>query len=192
MKKFGDHYGGYMVPEELVNPESIVYSFGLGENSTFDVELCDHAGCDIHIFDPTPRSIAFFKKELQQNSKLIFHEYGLWKENGLARFYAPANETHVSHSILNIQQTNKWFFARVKPLSVIMKELGHTHIDLLKMDIEGAEMEVIPDMIRSQIFPRIICVEFHGNVEKIMVSTITNCGYEVIHSENHSFTFKLK
>jgi len=192
MRQFGDHYGGYVVPDELLTCDSIVYSFGLGENATFDTELFFATGCEIHIFDPTPRSIVFFKKNLEQYNKLIFHEYGIWNENGQARFYAPKDEKHVSCSILNIQETKKWFFVRVKPLSVIMKELGHDHIDLLKMDIEGAEIEVIPDMIRSQIFPRIICVEFHGNVEKIMVSTITNCGYEIIHSESNLFTFKLK
>jgi hypothetical protein len=42
-----------------------------------------------------------------------------------------------------------------------MKQLGHGRIDLLKMDIEGAEYGVIEDIIKSRIPIAQILVEFH-------------------------------
>ena len=41
-----------------------------------------------------------------------------------------------------------------------MRELGHDAIDLLKIDIEGAEYEVLSDLVASRIPVRAICVEF--------------------------------
>jgi hypothetical protein len=42
-----------------------------------------------------------------------------------------------------------------------MDELGHRHLDLLKLDIEGAEYEVLESLEAEGIVSRILCVEFH-------------------------------
>ena len=42
-----------------------------------------------------------------------------------------------------------------------MRDLGHSKIDVLKMDIEGSEYAVIEDMQRAGIYPTQILIEFH-------------------------------
>ena len=42
-----------------------------------------------------------------------------------------------------------------------MSALGHERLDLLKMDIEGAEYAVLDDMLQSGILPDQLLVEFH-------------------------------
>jgi len=49
----------------------------------------------------------------------------------------------------------------VRRLSTIMRELGHGAIDLLKMDIEGAEYEVVADLLECGVDVRQLLVEFH-------------------------------
>jgi len=41
-----------------------------------------------------------------------------------------------------------------------MKQYGHTHIDLLKLDIEGAEIETVNQMLDDKIYPTYILIEF--------------------------------
>ena len=41
-----------------------------------------------------------------------------------------------------------------------MNEYGHSKIDLLKLDIEGAEIEVLQQMLDDKIFPGYVLVEF--------------------------------
>jgi hypothetical protein len=41
-----------------------------------------------------------------------------------------------------------------------MRQEGDTSIDLLKMDIEGAEYAVINDIVVSELLPRLLLVEF--------------------------------
>ena len=40
---------------------------------------------------------------------------------------------------------------RVERLSSIMRQLGHQRLDVLKIDIEGAEFEAVPDLLDSGI-----------------------------------------
>jgi len=40
-----------------------------------------------------------------------------------------------------------------------MQEVGLQDVDVLKMDIEGAEHEVLRALIKGSIRPRILCVE---------------------------------
>ena len=49
----------------------------------------------------------------------------------------------------------------VKTLGTTMRELGHDHIDLLKMDIEGAEYAVLDAMLASPLRPGQLLVD-HG------------------------------
>ena len=44
-----------------------------------------------------------------------------------------------------------------------MRELGHDHIDLLKLDIEGAEFAVLEKMTAESVRPKIICVLAYPN-----------------------------
>ncbi len=46
-------------------------------------------------------------------------------------------------------------------LSTICGQLEHNRIDLLKMDIEGAEYEVLEGLLESPIKPRQLLIEFH-------------------------------
>ena len=42
-----------------------------------------------------------------------------------------------------------------------MQELGHDHIHIVKMDIEGAEYDVIEDIYQSNVRPDQMLIEFH-------------------------------
>jgi hypothetical protein len=55
-------------------------------------------------------------------------------------------------------------------MRTFLSELRHTQIDLLKMDIEGAEYAVIEDLLASRIFVKQLLVEFHHRWKEISVS----------------------
>jgi FkbM family methyltransferase len=94
--------------------------------------------------------------------QFIYFDVGLAHYDGEARFYPPENQNFVSHTILNRPQTaDKAISARMFRLSSLMQKIGVNHIDLFKMDIEGAEYGVLSDMLASKIYPRQVLVEFH-------------------------------
>jgi FkbM family methyltransferase len=160
-ERLGSEYGGWNVALDLIDRSSVVYSFGVGEDVTFDLALISRCGVVVHAFDPTPRSIAWVRKQ-ELPKELLLHEYGLADHDGDVYFYPPENPAHVSHTVLERPATQtRRIQVPVKRLRTILSELGHEQIDILKMDIEGAEYRVLDDMEESGIRPVQLLIEFH-------------------------------
>ena len=72
--------------------------------------------------------------------------------DGTLDFYPPrkAGNTHYSQE-RRAGAVASPIRGRVNCLTTIMRRLGHRHIDVLKLDVEGSEFEVIPDLIDSGI-----------------------------------------
>ncbi len=169
----GSTYGGYTVKSNLLGPDSVVYSFGIGEDLSFDLALIERFGLTVHAFDPTPRAIAFTRGVASSN--IVLHEYGLLDRDGVVTFNPPKNPAHVSQSVLDpsisdrITSVGSTEF-EVRRLSTIAGDLGHGEIDVLKMDVEGAEYGVIDDLERNPMPIGQILLEFHHMLPGIRVA----------------------
>jgi FkbM family methyltransferase len=157
--RLGTDYGGWWVPEEIVGPGTIAYCGGAGEDISFDLALF-RRGCTVRVFDPTPRAIAHVQAKAPQSDRFAFVPVGWWSHDEEVKFYAPIDARHVSHSVVNLQGTQDHFIGRVRPVHALMAELGDARVDLIKMDIEGAEREVLPVLLRNGPLPKVLCVEF--------------------------------
>ena len=157
----GTKYGGYHMPSVFVRPGMVCYSAGVGEDVSFDEGLIKRFGCKVFAFDPTPRAASFVQDHCANLLDFSFYNIGVWSEDAIMKFYSPKNSEHVSHSIVNIQKTSDYFEAKCMKLSSIMEMLGHSQIDILKLDIEGAECAVLDNMISESIKVGILTVEFN-------------------------------
>ena len=121
------------------------------EDISFDKEMIRQFGCTVCAFDPTPKSIEWLNKQ-DLSQKFIFFNYGLAQHDGVTKFYPPDNPNHISHTIVYKETTkNKAIEVEVRKLTTLLKLSGHRKIDILKLDIEGAEYEVIEDIMNSDI-----------------------------------------
>ena len=92
----------------------VVYSFGSNADSAFeDGVRRTNPACEIHIFDPTSKPPPRFREK-----GYSFHEMGLCSERTKA---------------------NGGSTMKCDTLSSIMRTLNHTHVDILKADVEGEE-----------------------------------------------------
>ena len=144
----------------MLSESSVAYSFGVGEDISFDLELIRRFRLHVHAFDPTPRSIAWVHSQTLPR-EFVFHTYGVAGADGMRKFAPPVNPAYVSHTML--QRDTPWpaIEVPVRRLSVILNSLGHEKIHLLKMDIEGAEYEVLPSLLDSRILVDQLLIEFH-------------------------------
>jgi Methyltransferase FkbM domain len=225
VERLGSTYGGWIIPANLLNTNSICYLVGAGEDVSFDLALADRYGCPVHVFDPTPRAVAhveLLKKNLLSGqptacataqggyypdyppalAELIhLHPVGIWHEDAVLRFYAPQNEAHVSHSLVNLQRSEHAVEVPVRQLSGVMAEHGHKRISLLKLDIEGAEYQVLTSLLVFNIEADALCIEYDENhlnhldrhyLSRIEASLMAlhEAGYRVIAKEPdcHNYT----
>jgi FkbM family methyltransferase len=187
----GTAYGGCTITSEGMGPKSVAYSVGTGEDISFDLALIEKYGCEVHGFDPTPKSVAWVKKQTTPPN-FRFHEWGLAGHDGTVDFFLPANPNHVSASVVHRPGTSdQKVTVQVRRVSTVMKELGHAKVDLLKIDIEGAEYGVIDDIEklfqeRGSVPIHQILVEFHHRFfsdgrerTRRAINQLNACGYRV-------------
>lgn len=173
-ERFGSDYGGFYVHAPAVDASSVVYSFGVGEDVSFDLAMIERFGVTVHAFDPTPKSIAWVRAQ-KLPSKFVLHEVGIAGYDGTASFAPPENPNHVSHTLLARESTkDRAITVQVKRLSTLLRELGHDRIDVLKMDVEGAEYDVFDDILGAGIAIRQILVEFHHRFPNVGVQQTVN------------------
>jgi FkbM family methyltransferase len=183
LERIGSDYGGWMVPTALIGAEWVCYCGGVGEDITFDLGLIERFGCRVFAFDPTPRAIAHVER-LAPDPRFTLVPVGLWSEDTRLRFYGPADPAHVSHSVVNLQRTRESFEAPVRSIRSLMDELGHETIDLLKIDIEGAEHAVLSSLPRAGVRPTVICAEIDRPVSTLRAwlttRRVAKAGYALV------------
>src|ERR1017187_6408283 len=180
-------YGGFYVCPELLNDKSIVYSFGIGEDISFDEAIIEKHGCTVYAFDPTPKSINWIDNQ-NLSEKLRFFKFGISDKSEFTEFYLPKNPDHVSGSIISQKNINinEKVIVEMKTIRDILHALNHTHIDVLKMDIEGEEYNVIDNILNDDISVNQILIEFHdrffekGSLKSMeAVKKLKSKGYEI-------------
>jgi FkbM family methyltransferase len=215
-----------------LDSNSIIYCVGAGEDISHDIEIAHQLQSKVYIFDPTPRSIehvqyvkdVFDSKKIPVNNKkygggdlnywnvllknkidsqnIIFQDIGIYTQSDTLKFYSPSNPDFISHSLLHGMKSDNYINVKVKDLKSIMSDLGHDHIDLLKLDIEGSECDVINKMLDDNILPTYLSVDFdlgwHGERIKDMnrctqtINRLYDFGYKLLKSSGSDYSFLYK
>jgi FkbM family methyltransferase len=196
--RFGTEYGGWTIPNDRLKSGSICYCVGCGEDISFDLELIRRYSCAVYGFDPTPRSIEFVRHATADVPNYRFADVGVWDRDGTVRFFAPRDSQHVSHSITNLQSTDSYIEVPTRRLRDILRDNNHARLDLLKLDIEGAENTVLRTILDDQIPIDILLVEFDelgfptpARLAQIKESirALFQHGYQLFNIAGSNFTF---
>jgi FkbM family methyltransferase len=202
-KWLGTVYGGFFAHLPAIKKGAVVLSIGIGKDISFDRALLKHVPCKVHGYDPTPKSIDWIKTQ-NLPSGFSFFPVGITAgSSGTYKFLLPANPRQVSGVIGDDGPTERTIAVELLNLKDILAKLELTHIDVLKMDIEGAEYEVLSEILDMNIPIGQILVEFHDrNFEtaeprsKPLVENLRKHGYLIfgvsLSSEEVSFIHKSK
>lgn len=224
MERLGTNYGGWIVPDDM--KLDVVYSGGVGEDISFDIKLQTKYDCDIILIDPTTKAVKHFEEcqkyfsdksfkftggiqydyytsienEQPNLDKFSYIQKGLWDQKDNLKFFRQDNENYVSQSLIDGMFSKNYDIVEVDTIKNLMEMNGHDHIDLLKLDIEGAEIKVINKMLDDGIFPKYLCIEFdlylkqkdHDNSTQVLIERLQKIGYVIIANENMNVTFSLQ
>ena len=230
INRLGSEYGGWNIAltPSLFNSSAICC--GAGEDISFDVELASKFKTKVLIVDPTPRSNVHVQEVLRQldnhntnqsselnkiegivsydlksisKDQLIYLNKAIWIKEEKVKFYMPPNINHVSYSIVDYQnnfaQTGEYIYVdAVRYISLINSY--NMKPEILKLDIEGAEYEVINDVLNYSL-PNQVLLEydelsdFSFPIIKRVKNThkkLLNSGYILFKKEGSNFSYILK
>jgi FkbM family methyltransferase len=185
-------YGDWTVCPDLLTEGSIVYSLGLGEDVAFDFELASEKKLEVHGFDPTPNSAEWLSGQASPDG-FYFHPWAVTSDDGIVTMGPRIkHDGRLSRDMFTVvgaaAASEHAIEVPAFSLPTIMTKLGHHAIDLLKIDIEGAEYGVLASLLASSIRPAQILVEFHHRfpgVKKSMtveaIQDLRRAGYRIFH-----------
>lgn len=88
----GSEYGAHCVCTRGLGNLSVVYSFGVGTDASFDLALIERFGVELHAFDPTPRSIEWVQQQTWPEG-FVFHPVGIANYDGKGVSVRPRTPT---------------------------------------------------------------------------------------------------
>jgi FkbM family methyltransferase len=159
----GSQYGGWAIIPNTLSEKSIVYSIGIGTDASFDISIINKYRCTVHGFDPTPKSLLWVSSNLNLQN-FLFHPWALAAVSGKIELFLPKDDRNISGSMVRTDHLCvNGIVVEAFSLADIMGMLNHKYIDVLKMDIEGAEYDVIDSIIDGGLLSCIgqLLVEFH-------------------------------
>jgi len=181
--------------DESLSSDSIIYSLGLATNIEFDLRIIEKYGAHVHGFDPTPESVKWIEAQ-DLPAQFHHHPVAIAGHDGEISFQPPDQASNCSRATaqgannpqVSSLRSQPSFLVPCKKLSTIMSEQEHSKIDLLKMDIEGAEYDVLEDLLGNELQISQILVEFHHRFPGIgiqrtldIVKKLRDRGYLLFH-----------
>jgi FkbM family methyltransferase len=216
VKYLGSSYGGWYLKTDKKLYNSTIISAGLGEDASFDVEFLNKYNAKVFLVDPTPKAIIHFKniilnkgkkrikrynknsgkqnpnsynlKKVNNNNFILIKKALFNSNNKLVKFYPPHNPDYVSCSLKNNSNLKNFILVKTITVKNIMQSYNIKEITLIKLDIEGAEIEVIKNFINDKIFPLQILVEFDElrNLSKYSIKRFLKIYKLLINNNYHS------
>jgi FkbM family methyltransferase len=194
----GDRNASWFVSPQGLTATAVVYSFGVGRNISFERALIERFGVTVHAFDPTPRALEWVRSQ-RLPDRLVLHELGLADRDGTARFVPSRRPGGENFSMVRETGIGEAIETPVRRFVTLASLVGDAP-ELVKLDIEGTEYSVLPDMLSSGFRPGQILIEFHHRWREVgprrtreAIRLLNRHGYRVadVSSKGKEYTFVL-
>ena len=173
VKWYGTEYGGFFVVPKLIKNSSNALCVGLGEDVSFDIQLIGLHNIKVLGVDPTKKAKDYISRLSPNNydfinSALVSESY----EEKTVKMFENKNPDWVSESLVISHNavSNKFYEADVVKLSSLLE--GH-NFDIVKMDIEGAEYDILDQF--NDFKCNHLCIEFHHHCTDYSESDTERC-----------------
>lgn len=180
--------------------ELFVICAGVGHHITFEQDLLKRWDVEMLLLDPSPTG-RHTMDQIGPLDGVRYLQVALSAEDGRAAFSQPIHPEEGSYYMVtgaNEDETELVEFECVS-LKTLLQEAGKDRIDVLKMDIEGAEYDVIDGLLKDGILIDQLCVEIHtdhgsgsqaGLLKVVgLIFRLYRAGYRIVFNTAMDFTF---
>jgi FkbM family methyltransferase len=137
--------GSIALLEQIVSPGAIVLDVG-ANIGTYTIPLARRVGPsgEVHSFEPEPTIVGKLYRNLRLNdsNNVVVHEYALGTSVGSIYLYRPQG-INEGGSSLAIHHHGNGLMVAIDRIDAVIERLNLAHIDLIKCDVEGADLAVL-------------------------------------------------
>lgn len=205
-ERLGTKYGGWWIMSSAIRKDPLLIDCGLGNDISFPIAFLQKFGGRIIGIDPNPAAIDYCTKHAPNDMEI--RPEAFWAQAGeTLTFHLPrpisqlpkgadgvsgsliASHSYAGESALTVRTTS---------LEEILNTSGYTECDVLKLDIEGAEYEVLKSICNSgQVrMARQLLIEFHHHCTEHTfqdtldaVAKVQASGFKLCHTEDRNYIF---
>ena len=209
-QRLGTRYGGWWVNVKSLPSKPLLIDCGLGEDVSFPVEFIKaFPGSKVVGVEPNPRSLNYCYKNCPKSMEIM--EGAFWiNNNETIVFHLPrsiddlpdgadgvSGSLHDSHDYVSGGDVIR---VSTIDLDSILLQLKNDQCDVLKLDIEGAEYEILNQLTKNCKIKKVsqLLVEFHHGVTSHTIAdtnkvakNIISCGFDLIHTEDRNYIFHI-
>ena len=123
----------------------------------------------------------------------------MWNEKTNLKFFY-SDKKVISNTISNYNKSERFLNIETITIENIMIENDIKSFHIIKLDIEGAELEIVEYIFRKKIKPTYLLIEFDFLKQKnllqaiyhftIMIKKLKKLNFKIIYIDNLNFTFK--
>lgn len=154
----------------------------------------------IHVFEADPKIFKFLEKNVAsfKFNDIKLYNNAVWKDETLLEFYSEYGAGgRLDSSIVNSGLVREKYNVKGFQLSKLIQRLGY--VDFLKIDIEGAELEVLKEIEQELDKVENLFVEYHSFIEHnqeldklLKILTDNNFKYFIKNTLENKFPFLQK
>lgn len=139
--------------------KSIVLDVG-GYKGQWASDIFAMYGCTIHIFEPVPQYAEQIAQRFRGNSRIVVHRTALGVEDGQTVMGLAEDGSSL------IKSSEKLVDIKIQNVKEFFDSNGIGEIDLMKINIEGAEYDLLEYMIAENLVERVknLQIQFHDFV----------------------------
>lgn len=180
-----------------LNSNSIVLDFGANIGDVSDMIFKKYK-CNIYAYEPNVACYNHMKNRFLDNEKIRIYNLAVSNYKGTGFLYFHYNSKgnndirYVQGATLRKDKDNIDINKKIDVEVVDIKEIleSFKKIDLIKIDIEGSEYNILPELIKNQSKIKMVLCEMHGNPDGKKIAGIhKNRNFT---KEYNEFIFELK
>lgn len=206
--RLGTTYGGWWIDRGALTAEPLLIDCGLGMDISFPREFLRSFGGRAIGVEPSPQSLAYCGSRLPPGMTVIERAFAAEAGKRLtfylprAREHLPAGADGVSGSLLDSHAYvggGQQLQVTTTALAEVLASAARDECDILKLDIEGAEYEVLGDLCARGDIGRVrqLLVEFHHRSThhtyaeiEAAVAAVERAGFRLMHVEGRNYIFR--
>jgi len=162
----------------------------IGKYTILAARLVGNNGLVISV-EPHPRNYAILIENiiLNRSANVIAINIAAYDKECYLKLFL--GDSSASHSVKKNQGFG-YILVKALPIDIVLKKLNIKRVDLIKIDVEGAEFKVLKGLLK-EYRPRLIIEVSEENKEKVL-KLMNDLGYDVeaIHGLDNYYFFKPK